>query len=397
MAFLARALGLETFSESPVGDYSADVAPPSRALDPGVTTARALGLPAVFRAIQLLAGMAAQLQLEAWRGTTLIDPPPHLVTAPDPWRPLSSWVERVVINLATDGNAFLRIHRLPNNGGIASLEVLDPHRVQILRNAKTGAKSYLYTPTHGPSVTLAADQIEHVWGLEVPGFDRGLGPIAWCRSAVLGVIDVRDYASLWFRDNNDVPSGVLSTDQRLDPESAKAYKARWLNLDADDPAKHRLGPTVKVLGHGLSYSPIALNPEDAQWIEASKAGVLDVCRMFGIPADYLLAAVDGTSLTYSNLEMIDAQFLRTTLFPVYLRKIEAALSNVLPRGNAARFNTDALLRPDAKTRAEIDKVYIDAGVYDADHVRVRDGIAGPAPAKPAPAPIAAPAREDSPA
>ncbi len=394
MGFLTRALGLETFSEAPIGDYSADVAPPARPLATAITTERALGLPAVFRAVQIIAGMAAQLPLQAWRGPLLLDNPPSLVTAPDPWRPLSSWIERVVINLATDGNAFLRKHRLPD-GNIASLEVLDPHRVQILRDSKSGAKSYRYTPAYGRPVTLKADDVEHVWGLEVPGLDRALGPIAFCRTALAGVIDVRDYASLWFRDNNDVPSGVLSTDQRLDPESGKAYKRAWLNLDADDPAKNRLGPTVKVLGHGLSYSPIALNPEDAQWIEASKAGVLDVCRMFGIPGDYLLAAVEGNSLTYSNLEMIDAQFLRTTLFPVYLRKIEAALSNVLPRGNSARFDTSALLRPDAKTRADIDKVYIDAGVYDGDHVRAREGIPGAAPA-PRPAP-AAPAREDAPA
>ncbi len=394
MGFLSKALGLETFSEAPVGDYSPDVTPPSRPLSTGVTTERALGLPAVFRAIQIIAGMAAQLPIQAWRGDVLLaaDKAPALVTAPDPWRPLSSWIERVVINLATDGNAFLRKHRHPD-GMIASLEVLDPHRVTILRHPKTGRKSYGYTPAHGAYVELAAGDIEHVWGLEVPGLDRGLGPIAWCRMALLGVIDVRDYASTWFRDNNDVPSGVLSTDQRLDPESGKAYKRAWLNLDDDDPAKHRLGPTVKVLGHGLTYSPIALNPEDAQWIEASKAGVLDVCRMFGMPGDYLLAAVEGNSLTYSNLEMIDAQFLRTTLFPVYLRKIEAALSNVLPRGNSAKFDTSVLLRPDAKTRAEIDKLYIDAGVYDGDHVRSRDGIPGSAPARPA----LAPAREDVPA
>lgn len=390
MGFLTKALGLETFSETPVGDYGADVMPPSRASDTTVTTTRALGLPAVFRAIQIVAGMAAQLPINAVRNGAVIDPAPALVVTPDPWRSRSSWVERVVINLACDGNAFLRKHR-HTDGNIASLEALDPNRVQVLRNSRTGRKSYGYTPAHGAYVELAADDVEHVWGLEVPGLDRGLGPIAWCRASLLGVIDIRDYSSLWFRDNNDVPSGVLSTEQRLDPEAVKAYKRRWLSLDDDDPAKNRLGPTVKVLGHGLTYAPIALNPEDAQWIEASKAGVLDVCRMFGVPADYLLASVEGNSLTYSNLEMIDAQFLRTTLFPVYLRKIEAALTNVLPRGNAAQFDTSALLRPDAKTRADIDKVYIDAGVYDADHVRTRDGIAGPAPKKPAPAP-----REDAP-
>ena len=81
--------------------------------------------------------------------------------------------------------------------------------------------------------------------------------------------------------------------------------------------------------------------------------------------------------------MIDTQFHRTTLFPVYLRKIENAISVALPRGQRARFRTDDLLRPDAKTRAEIDKAYVDLGVYDAAYIRRRDRITSQAPAQPA--------------
>jgi HK97 family phage portal protein len=144
---------------------------------------------------------------------------------------------------------------------------------------------------------------------------------------------------------------------------------------------------VRVLGHGLKYEPIMLRPSDAQWVEAQNLGILDVARIFGLPPEYLAAAVDGTAMTYSNLEMIDAQFLRTTLFPTYLRKIENALTTALPRGQRARFRTSDLLRPDAKTRAEIDAIYLPLGVYDRREVRAREGIAGPVPTMPAtPAP-----------
>lgn len=388
MGVILRAFGLETLSEQPLGDYSADVTPPARSTLGSVTVDRALSLPAAFRAIQITAGMAAQLPLTAWRnGQPLTGrDEPAIVRQPDPWRPLSSWIERAVVDLATEGNAFLRKHRGADPYTVAGLEVLDPRRVYVTRS-RTGIKGYDYTDPNGKTHKLTGDEVEHVWGLEVPGLDRGLGPIQWCRAALSGVIDVREYAGNWFREQ-DVPTGILSTDQKLDADTAKAYKRQWMAPDTDEAGNvTRYGPSVKVLGSGLNYSPIFLKPEDAQWLEAQKFGVLDVARMFGIPADYLLAAVDGNSLTYSNLEMIDAQFLRTTLFPVYLRKLEAAITNVLPRGQVARFDTSPLLRPDAKTRAEIDAIYLTHGVVAPGDVRRREGITGPAPARPTPAPV----------
>lgn len=380
MGILAKSLGLQTLADVPLGDYSANVQPSSRSSAPA-TVDRALTLPSVFRSVQLTAGMAAQLEIGVRRRGSWIDAP-SLVAQPDPWRPLDSWIERTVVGMATDGNAFWRKRFDANRERVVALEVLDPFAVFVTKD-KRGRKVYLYGDE-----TLQGDEVVHLWGLELAGLNRGLGPIGHCRLSLSGYLDMRDYAADWFR-SDDVPSGVLSTDQRLDRTSALEYKRMWIDPPEYDPAtgeqvggKTRLGPNVRILGSGLKYSPIMLKPADVQWLEAQSFGVLDVARMFGLPADYLLAAVEGSSLTYANLEMIDAQFLRTTLFPVYLRKIEGALSAVLPHGQTAKFRTDALLRPDAKTRAEIDQIYLDSGVVDPAEVRDREGWDGPPPAKP---------------
>jgi HK97 family phage portal protein len=404
MGFLRRSLGLETLTNAaPEGDHSADVAPPDRARSAAVvTTERALTLPAVLRSIQIIAGIGATLILEAWRGGDRVNPTPSLLLAPDPWRSLSSFLERLLVCLCTNGNAFLLKHRSVDRRVVA-VEVLDPNLVFIetvydSQGRDTGRKQYRYFKA-GKSVLYTGDDIEHVWGLEIPGFTRGLSPIGWCARAVNGMLDVRDYADNWFTEG-DVPSGLLTTDQPMVGQSAKEYKRLWIKPDPDDPDYGRTGPRVRVLGHGLHYEHIALNPAEAQWLESSKASVLDVARMFGLPGDYLLAAVEGSSLTYSNLEMIDAQFLRLTLFPVYLRKIEAAFTNISPNGQTVRFNTEPLLRPDAKSRSEIDRAYIDAGVYDGRYVRERDGITIDRPLDPPPPrlrPAVDPAQEGAPA
>lgn len=376
-----RALGLLAAEPtdgtwSAVGNYEADVQPPSRAGGEPTTIRRAMGLPAAYRAIELSAGVCASLELASFRGRALTPRQPSLVQQPDPWRELDSWIERQVVNYATEGNNFLRVYRDAADQ-VVSLEVLDPFTTQILWRKVNGRYVKRYSVlTRDGRIELPATDVIHSFGLEVAGLDRGLSPIAWTRAAMTGVLNVREYADRWFAE--EAADGVLTTDQRLDGPAIKAYKRAW--YEQDEEAARAAGPSVRVMGSGLKYEPMVLKPADAQWLEAQNAGVLDVARIFGVPAALLEAAVEGTALTYQTLETIHSQFLRTTLFPRYLRKIESAVTRALPRGQRGRFLTDELLRPDAKTRSEIDKTYIDAGVYDGAYVRDRDGIVANAPA-----------------
>lgn len=377
----AAMVGITLSEESgPLGDYSANVVPPSRATE--VTPRTALALPAFYRGVSLIAGMGSQLTLGAWRGEENVDNP--FVRKPDPWRSGRSFIARTLTCLTLHGNAYWRKYYDAAGTGIAALEVIDPNTVSVKWNK--GVKTYTYTLRGVVYRDRPATEIEHLWFLEVPGLSAGLGPVQACRAALEGITDLREYADNWF-NSTDQPSGVLTTDQRLLPDEAAQYKKAWYTRDATDTT---VGPSLRVLGAGLSYAPYFLKPEDAQWLEAQSWGVLDIARLLGLPGDYVLAAVEGSNLTYANLEMIDAQFLRTTLFPLYLAPIEEALSRCLPRGQEARFDASALLRPDAKTRAEMDNIYVPLGVYDADHVRTREGIPGRAPKT-------APSKEEAPA
>lgn len=398
MGYLLNKLGSLLSETTPEGTYTANVTPPARGAQT-VDLNRAVTLPAVYDSLAILGGVGSLLTLNGWRGSAVVKPTPSLILAPDPWRDLGDWVERCIISLATDGNLFLRKYRAADNITTASAEVLDPFLTHV-RWVK-GIKSYTtFDHRLGRFIDLADADVLHVWGLQLPGRTRGLGPVAACRLSLGGALDVRDYASTWFADG-DVPSGVLSSDQALDAKSVAMYRQIWADPTAFDDQpdaatiNKRLGPSVRVLGKGLTYSAITLKPEDAQWLQAQNWGVLEVARIWGMPANYVLAAVEGSNMTYQSLEMIDTQFMRLTLRPRYLRKIEAALSSLLPRGQVARFDLSEWLRPDTKTQAEVDKTYIDAGVVSPQDVRDRLRIPGTAPGKPAATP--APAREDAPA
>jgi HK97 family phage portal protein len=344
----------------------------------GLTLKTVVGMPGVYRAIQLLYGKGSGLPLNAWRGTVLAERQPQVIRQPDPWRPRRSWTLRTITNGASDGNGFLKksLDPLRSDNTVIAAETLNPFAVTIRRD-KSGRKVYDHRTRSGIE-TLSGEQVEHIWLNEFPGMDRGLGPIEACRLALSGGIKITDYANAFF-DRGAIPPGTLTSDQVVDQTTAEAMKDRW----------HEDSSRIKVLSKGLKFEPILVKPEDAQWIEAQKFTVLDIARMFGIPPVLLMAAIEGSSLTYQNLQMVNEQLLNDTLAPLYLEPIEAAMTRLIPLGQEARFDVSKLTRRDDKTRMETHKLAIDAGIYDADYARINEGIPGPAPKKPA--------REEAPA
>lgn len=371
-------LGIQSRSQGSVDSYGgtsplAGVLPPARSAVTDVNLDSALSINSVFRAVQILSGAVSQLELGVWRAGIEIDSP-AIVRQPDVNKTLSQFLKRTTISLAGTGNAYWLL--INNSAGATdSIQILNPLAVSIGED-KQGRKVYHYA-----SETYRTDQVKHLRLLEVPGHEYGLGPVQSCRSGLGSALSLRDYSDNWF-SKSAVPTGVLSTDLNLTGPEADAYKARWNEMQAER--------SVAVLSKGLKYEPILLSPADAQFLESQQFSVTTVAQMFGIPAPYLLAAVQGSSMTYQNLEMADSQFVKYTLM-AYLKEIEDALSSVLPRGQVAKFKLDGFLRPDAKSQADIHKIYFDMGVISADEIRADKGWTGPAPQrKPAPAPAPAP-------
>lgn len=366
----AAALGI--LEQRAEGDTPSGVMPPARDAA-GVSPSTALSISAVFRAVQIHSIAASQLSIDVDRRDQTI-PVPSLIRQPDQDMSRSAWIGKCVVSMATTGNAFWKVKRSRRSERITDLPVLNPHEVAILEDAK-GRTFY----SHKGKI-YDRDEIRHLALLRVPGKREGLGPIQAARAELAGIVDLRDYASSWFNASG-VPSGVLKTEQVLSAKQAEDYKVKWTSTPAGQ---------VRVLGQGLSYQPVLLNPADAQWLENQKFSVTQVARLMGVPASLMLAAVEGSAQTYANVEQDWIGYVRFSLMG-YLREIEEALSIALPRGQAARFNIETLLRTDTKTRYEAHKLGIEAGFLTKDEVREIEHL-GPMPAtQPAPAPEGTPA------
>ncbi|MBZ4485994.1 phage portal protein [Microbacterium sp. cx-55] len=344
-------------ADEPAPEILPGVLPPARSyFDRGVGSDEALGLSTIFRAVQIHSTSVAQLSIDVYRAGEKVENTPLWMRRPNVNSTREAFLEETVVSLALTGNAYWRITR-DNQGRISNLEVLNPRDVEPQTNKAGEVVSYKYGSRETP---YTLNEIQHLKFARVPGSAKGLGPIQAAQHELRGALDLNGYANNWFQDSG-VPAGVLKTDQQLTPEQAEEARKRWTDSGAGG---------VKVLGEGLDYKSFYLSAQELQFIENQRYTVTRIASLFGVPASLLLASVEGSSQTYQNVEQEWLAYYRFSLSK-YTREIETAFSDLLGRSTTtvARFNYEALLRPDTKTRYEAHKLAIDAGWMTANEVR----------------------------
>lgn len=340
--------------------------PPARSAVMPMSVEVALSMSTVFRATNILCTAVQQLELRVERGGVALKNTPALITKPDVDSNLSAFLNLTTMSMALHGNAYWLVTRADEFSPTTNLQVLNPMLMTITYD-RDDKKVFNYATPDGKTIELKPWQVKHLKYMRTWSSDYGLGPIQAARAELTGMDSMRTYSTELF-GSGGVIRGVLSTEFDIDKETAEEYANRLQTMAANRG--------MAVLGKGMKYTPIMMSPEDAQFLGNQNFNVTSIARLFGIPANYLLADA-GNSLTYQNMIQVDTMFARYTLSQ-YLREIEEALTDLLPRGQVARFNMEGFLRADDKTRAEVNKYYKDMGVLSAQEIRNNEGW-GPMP------------------
>lgn len=369
--------------EAPAG-----VMPPTRSsANRRVTGKRAMTLSTVYRGISIHATAVCQLTMGVWRNGEELARPHSLIVKPSLSMSRSAFYEYTVTSLYLDGNAFwlktLAGAGAARPGEVVDLTPLNPNEVGMVADRERGIVKYNYR-----GKTYSSDDIEHLKLLRIgdPVFDRGLGPIQAAQIELNGALDARDYGAKWFSESEQ-PDGILTTDQELKPAAngkpsdSETYRNVWYGLNPDgtettgNESKRNQRRRLRVLGKGLKYQHLMLKPSDLQFLDSQQFSTTQIARLLGTPASLMLAAVEGKSQSYSNVEQDWIAYARFTLMSP-LREMEEAFTKLLAHGQTARFKIDALLRTDTKTRYEGHAIALDPvkGWMDVDEVRSIEGL-----------------------
>ena len=319
-----------------------------------------LSLSTVFRGVQVLQTAITGLPINEMRGGLKLGTTSSLVLQPDVNRSRRDFLADMVASMVLDGNAFIRLVRF--GGEIVSCEVLPPSLVVVSNDGDDPAAPKLRYSYLGHD--YMADQIVHCKFLNVPGRLRGLGPIGAAREEVEGAQMARDYKAKFYTDSSNI-KGYLQTEDKVTPDIAKNAKEAWKATGT--------AADIKVLGNKLKYVPLDLKPADLQFLETQKFDTTQIARLLGIPASIMLASVDGSNLTYSNIEQSWIEFADYTL-SAYAGEIEELFNRLLPRGRTAAFDWDSSRRADMSDRFNAYKTAIEAGWMDVNEVRAREAL-----------------------
>jgi HK97 family phage portal protein len=319
-----------------------------------VNETKALGVPAIFQAVNLISSTIANLPLHLYK----VDKDGQ------PTKATKDALYTVVHDRANDvhtKSAFLKLlvwrafasHRgrglsliLRNAAGrVAGFLPLDEGAVTIAQTITNGRVERTYTI--GTATYKAADVIDFAPILAVNGVDA-LSPIVLNRDTIAGMIEAEAYATALFA-NGGVPPLTL-TGPQASPAAADRVSDQ---INAALLKKNRDG-SRKILNIPASFElkNLGFDPAKQQLIELRRHHISEASRIFNIAPALLFDLSTGT---YSNVEQQSLSFATQTILPLVKmleQELNLKLFGARNTVNYVEFNIDALVRGDLLSRME---------------------------------------------
>ena len=331
---------------------------------------KALTLTSVWNAIRLLSESVSSLPISVYRkennGDKVEDVNHRIYNLikfkPNNFQNKITFFEYIMYSILTDGNAYVQIIR-DNSANPVQLIPLNPDYVNIFIK-----ENELFYQMDGGSVLDSADVL-HIKLITDDGIE-GLSPIDQCAKAINWSLSMEEFGSTFFK-NGAKPSSVLSTDRALSETAIERLK----NSFNSSYAKLKSSNSTIILEEGLSFKPISISPEQAQFLASRQFGIEEIARIFNIPPHMLK---DLSKSSFNNIEMQSQEYVTYTLMP-YLTRIEQEINLKLFRTNElgktfVEFNVNGLLRGDVKTRNEAYKTAIQNGYMSINEVRQKENL-----------------------
>jgi HK97 family phage portal protein len=168
-------------------------------------------------------------------------------------------------------------------------------------------------------------------------------------------------------------AGIISAPNKVSDEQFKRNRKSWNDTYGG------AGNTNKTafLDGGQSYQSLGIKPIDAQFLEQRKFTLEEIARIYRVPLHLLQ---DLSRSTNNNIEHQTTDFAVHTIRP-WLKRIEPEINRKFfteaeKRDGKVRvkFNMDALLRGDVKSRSELYRTLFNTSSLSPNEIRQLEGF-----------------------
>lgn len=338
-----------------------------------VTRETALGLPAVGRAISLVAETIASLPLEVFEGRgankrlrdetwqhRLFNELPGM----GDFTPFDI-VSDIAACIEASGNAF--VQKVKAAGEVVALILIDPRRVEVYRD--NGEKRFRVWDENGRQQDFGTGTILHIRGFTVNGSDVGLSPITVHRQRLGFASAQEQYLGRFYGQGIGKRIGI-EVPGALTPDQAKTMVDTIVASKSGIANSH----LPMLFTNGAKLVDAGMSLEDAQYVESEKMNLIQAAHIFRLPPKFLTGEGDITEW--------DFIYLNTVSVMPRLKRIAHAChadADLFPdRRLYPEFRVRDLARSDAKTLAEVEHMQIQDGTLLKDEARAERGQ-GPLP------------------
>ena len=322
----------------------------------------ALRLVPVYASVRLLSEYIASLPLKLYirdpsSGKTRRYNGPSIFDDPAPSVNVMDWLYECLTSLLLQGNAWGFILGRDGFGYPTQIAWMPPEMVTVIDDDSQPfnplrSRVYFY------GRLMNRDEYFHIKAFAVAGRTEGISPLRAFALTILNGLEATRYGTDWFRAGG-FPPGTFKNNE-IEIDAAQSAEIRGL-LSTSIRRREPL-----VYGRDWDYHPVTVPPSEAQFIEAMRLNATQIAAVYGLPPE----RVGGTradSLTYSNVEQAALQIIEA--MRPWLVRLETAFFRILPANRIVRFNSDALLKTDLQTRANIFKTWRDIGYKSVDEMR----------------------------
>lgn len=337
-----------------------------------VTIETAMGVPAVWAAVNFLSGTLAGLPLKVYRKTkqgreTVRGPLADMLHyAVNDECSSFEWRKLFFDCAFTTGRGLSYIERSASGTPVAIWH-MEPEKTTIER--RSGRKFYVYQIEAGRTVTYAAaDVIDVPFSLKADGLEHR-SPINTGRDAIGLAIAITQYGSKFFA-NGGVPPFAI-TGNFTTPDGLRRASDDMQEAVKKSAKEKRQAITLPL---GLDIKPIGGNPEQNQLVEVQRFCIEQIARLYSLPPIFLQDLTNGT---FSNNEQQDLHFVKHTLkrwAEAFEQELNLKLFGRTSNTRYVELEMDGLLRGDFKTRIEGYARGIQTGLFMPAEARERENL-----------------------
>ena len=331
---------------------------------------KSMCLSAVYRCVEVISDNLAKLPIElfkvdvsGFKSDYKQHPTQSCLENPNSVMSRYTFIKMLVTSMLLQGNGYAYIKR-DNLGNAVKLFYLPPEYVTIIP-PKHFADDIMYSVI-GVKGLVESCNIIHIVNYTENGY-TGISTLRHARN-ILGIAAETDKNALDFFTGGGNLSGLLTTKERRTKEQKQQIKNEWYESTTNQPLNNSKG--IVVLDSEWDFTPITVNPKDAQMLDNRKFNVIEICRFFNVNP---VLCYDLEHSSYSTIEAVQLDFYNQTLSPIIAKFEQEFKRKLFATGEQnsveIHFNTTELLRTDKSSLASYYNTLFNIGVMSPNDIR----------------------------